>query len=377
MISKFISIDDIKTKATLSFIDIITGLLLLIIGLKIKSSVTSNVISQIVTVATIIPGILLTLFTRKILVGNSISIESMFKNMRLCFFINLILLSYFSFYMLEIFHTSIQYIFLMFFLCLYLSLCSIYLPLSVIWFSLSKNNILFFKVKVFVSSLRLLSAVLALCFQEKSLFILVLATTPFIEFLFFKKNVSNFLLSTLTANQDKKGDNLFSLSLGMVRGLTSIIKIQIDRIFPGVLSTIIIFEAVFAGVLSLYERYFMKDLKPFKILINLKVFWSIILLLIFMFYNFDEPFSLKSKFILFLLTSSTVLPSVLMYDSLKINGVRFVATINILTFVILVMVFISNLFIFKIQSLFLLLYILIPILIFLFCFILSKRRKTF
>jgi len=371
MIKKFLP------KIVFSFIDILTGLLLLIIGFNISSSIWANEISQILTVGTITPGILLTVFTRKILVGNSINIESMFKNMRLCFFINLLLLSYFTLNISVIFHTSIVYMILMFFLCIYLSLCSIYLPLSVIWFTLSKNNKIFFKIKIFVSSLRLLGAVLSLFFQEKSIFILFLATTPFIEFLFFKKNISNFLLSIGKSDQDKKGDNLFSLSVGMVRGLTSIIKIQIERIFPGVLSTIIIFESVFAGILSLYERYFTRDLKPFNFLINIKVFWGIFLILYFFLFDFYEADTIKSKFFLFMICSAALLPSILMYDFLKEEGARFVAMINISSSIFVALIFVFNFFILKIQSLFLFMYIFIPIIIFLLFFISFKRRDFF
>lgn len=369
MIKKFLP------KIVFSFVDILTGLLLLIIGFNISSSIWANEISQILTVGTITPGILLTIFTRKILVGNNISIESMFKNMRLCFFINLLLLSYFTLNISGIFHTSIMNMILMISLCIYLSLCSIYLPLSVIWFSLSKNNKTFFKIKLFVSSLRLLGAVLSLSFQEKSIFILVLATTPLIEFLFFKKNVSNFLLSSRVTDQDKKGDNLFSLSVGTVRGLTSIIKIQIERIFPGVLSTIIIFESVFAGVLSLYERYFTRDLKPFNFLIKIKFFWSIVLILFFILFDFFEADSNESKFFLFMICSAALLPSVLMYDFLKVRGARFVAIINITSSIFVALFFVFNFFILKIQSLFLFMYILIPIIIFLLFFISFKRRE--
>ena len=357
-------------KFFLSFVEILTGILLVLIGFLIQSTDLSNNIAEIVTAGSIIPGILLIIYSRHILVGNNVNFQDLTKNITLCFFINIALLFLFVFHYQKTFSSSESFgIFNSLIFCFFFGFVLIFQPLTSIWFHVVSNAKYFIKIKILISSIRLIGAIFALIIDEKALFITILVSTPMLEFFLFNKdfkslkNMNNFNNSYNQKN-DYQANNIYSISVGFVRMATSIVKIKIERFFPGILATLIIFETIFAGMLSIYEKYFIKDIKPLKLLINIKISFCLLILFAYIVFNNISLNETLFKTLIFIFSISVVLPSILAYASLKKYGALCVSKINFLASSLSIFLLLLNIYYIKNNNFYFFIYIFIPISIF-------------
>jgi hypothetical protein len=363
MIKKF------PPKIVFSIIDILTGISLIFLGFQIESTIYSNEISKIFTIGMIIPGILLVAYIRLILVGNKFDPSGLVKNIFKSIILNILIISIYIFLNLNI--NLLYLIFLVFFF----SLLSSLQPFSVAWYHIVVNKNKFLFVKICISLIRLIGTFLAYFFDEKAIFIFVIYLTPAFEFIIFYNNFK-LLINNKNKIQIKEPVFNFGISVGMVRGVISLTKFFMEKSIPGILSTIIIFESIFSGIQSIYEKYFTRDIKPFNFILSFKKLYVLIIICTYgIFISFYDVYFSESifKLFIFIFCSSIILPSILMYDSLSKYGLFKVKKINIIISSLALIVILLNNYLISSFNLNLLVYICVPMGIF-FSLLVSRKN---
>lgn len=340
-------------------LDLLIGILIAFAGTFLKSTQISSYISIVIVFSTILPGVMLSGYSRKMSLGEMPNIKSFLTLCNFSLALNFILLSLF----ILIFKKNNFSLMFNISVALFFSISSICQTFNAAWFYLYKNKLHFFYVKLFSSSLRLLGIFLAITFKEIALIFLSMSLTQITETIlgikytnFYRKKVSNKSL------ENNKTNLIYGFSQGLSRSTLSIIKIMIELFIGKILSTLLLFEQLVSGLSGIYERYFLGSKKK-----NLWIIFLLWIILIFGSYVFlynESQETFKYKLLLALMASTYLIPICNMYEVMRLKGLLIIAkSLSFVSVLCLTLCFINYLWV-HINFIYGLCYIIMPILLF-------------
>jgi hypothetical protein len=348
-------------KNLLIFLDIFVGIIIFLVIFHAKPSALSSHIAILISISSIFPGIFLASYSRSIVTGKILNVEKLFRKILFSILINFCILSIYFFY----FRTMQAHPFENIFMCTFVSASSSFQALSIVWFYLYDNKKKFFIIKLLSSFLRLSGVAISYITLDLVFFLVINALVPIFEGIVSKFNTVSSNKENIYYVPPRSDTLLFSISVGSSRAVFSVIKIFIEKSMMGALPILLIFEQIIAGMMSIFEKYIVRDFKLSKKLVNIKLIFAIFMLLFLIFYIRFQPSNLANKCLLGFSALITALPAAMNYKIIKNNGLKVIAFITILSSMISIIIALLNYYALHLPMLYLFAYNLLPISIFL------------
>lgn len=342
----------------LIILDVIGGCLLLFSGFFIKTTPLSSLLSVVYVISSVIPGIALSGYVRNIIVGGAFRKNELLKFSLLFFFVNLIANHlYFLF-----FHSNDLLGEQLLLIICFFSFTSICQAFNSIWFYLYQDKKVFVLTKTFAVFLRMLGAILAIVYRELFLIIFFGSLVQVIETI-IGFNLTKNRTSKLAIEDAKYTYLFFGLSIGWSRAIIAVIKIFIEKSIEFVLPTILVFEQISGGVAGLYEKYLVNQIKLWPNIKQILYTWLAISVFLLIDYYFIDFFHIPLKLILFLIVFLNIIPVPFTYYAIKLAGLKVVAfVIFASSFIGLLIVGLNYLYLGR-NSIYLLAYSIVPIIL--------------
>ncbi len=324
-----------------------------------QSSSFSSFFSSVLVGTSILPGFLLASYSRKVVVGHSFDIRQLKKLIKYCFVINMFI----AILLLFLLKTKLKIDFFLYLsTVLFLTASSVSQTLSKIWFYITPDEKKFISIKILLVFIKVFGSALAVIFN---LLVLVLAFNAFASIieailgLKFSQRFNNLK----QIKKSRNDDYLFGFSMGFGRLSNSFIKLAMEHYIGQILSKLLIFEQLAAGLIGLYERYLVRLLNQNYVFNFIKCLLAIIFLVIILFlYSFSCD-QISLTFVIGLMALINLLPASSSYNSIKVNGLFFLAVNLIVISIFSIFLTAANFFIFKSSLLFIVIYTLGPIIL--------------
>lgn len=352
----------------LIFIESIAGIAVLIALFFSQSSSFSSFFSSVLVATSILPGFILASYSRKVVVGHPFDIREVKKLMIYCFVLNIFFAIFFLFLKTNFVIDYLLYLSIV----LFLTATNISQILSKIWFYIYPDEKIFTNTKIILVAIKILGSILAI---KLNLLVLVLAFNAFASIIeaIFGLKFSTRPTKVVQIKKSNNNDYLFGFSMGLGRLSNSIIKLAIEHYIGHILSKLIIFEQLTAGLIGLYERYLVRLLNHNYILNFTKCMLGIIFLAIILFlFSFTRD-QVSLTIAIGLMALINLLPTSSSYNSIKVNGLFFLASNLIIISIFSIVLTVANYFIFKSSLLFIAIYTLGPILLLFLNLIQTKK----
>lgn len=349
-------------------LDIFTGLLLAYIAFLIKPSKFASFISVVYIFTIIIPGLFLSGYARKACLGDAPRREKLISHVLNIFLINFIVSLFFIF-----FFKKQDYNFdLILYVVSFFSLASVFQPLNIIWYYIYEDKKIYLNVKILASVIRLLGGILSVAYNEIAYILFATALTQITDGFFGIRFINEKSLTKNTKTKETRASYmLYGISIGISRGVLSIIRILIERLIGSYLPTLLLFEQIFAGTAGLYEKYFLLLKSLPKKIEYFKYFWATGVFTYFLFFYLGLIKILSYQILVGLMSSLTLLPVFYMYKLIKQSGLKVVARISILISIGALLLCLVNYFFINNNLVYGLAYMIIPM----FQFLIYKSYK--
>ncbi|QDC81660.1 hypothetical protein FIT82_04145 [Candidatus Methylopumilus universalis] len=350
-------------------LDVAIGLAIAIVGFLFKPTHLASFISVVYVTSTIVPGLILTGYARKVSLGYIPNIRNILVNSLIAFFITLFITLFF----IMLFKRSGEDFRIIFTTVTFFSIASVCQSLNIIWYYAYENKNDYLKIKLFTTFIRAMGILCSIVYKEISFVLISLSFTQITDAFFGIHNLKKSKINEQVIAPEKNSTYLiFGLSIAISRSVLSIIKVMIEQLVGSFLPILLLFEQVFSGISGLYERYLL----GFKNLPNriryLKYGWIFFVLGYYMAYHIKYSNILNYQLLLALMASLSILPTYYTYNLIRSHGLIELARVSILTsFLILVLCFV-NYYQFQIIEFYGVLYMMMPILLFIF---LTNRKK--
>lgn len=351
-------------------LDIVIGLAIAIVGFLFKPTLFASFISVVYVTSTIIPGLILTGYARKVSLGYIPNIRNISVNSLITFFITLLI----NLFFIMLFKRSGEHFGVIFTVVAFFSIASVCQSLNIIWYYVYENKKDYLKVKLFASFIRGLGILYSIIYKEISFVLISLSFTQITDAFFGIKNLKKLKANKQIITPEKNSAYIiFGLSIAISRSVLSLIKVMIEQLVGSFLPILLLFEQVFSGISGLYERYLLDFKKIPNKIRYFKYGWIFLVLSYYLAYHIRYSNILNYQLLLALMASLSILPTYYTYNLIRSHGLIEVAKVSILTsFLILVLCFV-NYYQFQVIEFYGVLYMMMPILLFIFF---TNRKKS-
>ncbi len=351
-------------------LDVAVGLAIAIVGFLFKPTPFASFISVVYVTSTIAPGLILTGYARKVSLGYIPKIRNILLNSLIAIFITLLTTLFF----IILLKRSGEDFRIILTVVSFFSIASVCQSLNIIWYYAYKNKSDYLKVKLFSSFIRGLGILSSILYKEISYILISLSFTQITDAFYGIQNLKKSKVNKKVIYGEKKSTYvIFGLSIAISRSILSMIKVMIEQLVGSFLPVLLLFEQVFSGISGLYERYLLDFKKIPSNIKNFKYVWIFFVVSYYLAYHIKYSNILNYQLLLALMASLSILPTYYTYSLMRSHGLIEVAKVSIITsFIILALCFI-NFYKFHIVEFYGILYMLTPILLFIF---LTNRKKV-
>ncbi len=336
-------------------LDVLCGIFLVVTVFILKPTYFSSKISLLITLGSIIPGLFLSGVSRNIVVNNFVKKRILYKSLIYSIAFNSIFLLIF-YYLNDKGDPNIS-VFLA--IILAISFSSSSQVLSRAWFYIYGYTKYFFIIKLVTTFFRLFFVFFAFVFHNISLILISNILISLVELsagLYFF-NTKNFKLRNFKDFKKEQKENLaVGATVGISRISTSTLKVLIENYIGSILSHLLIFEQISTGLVSIYEKYYVRVFRETKKIYIAKFLFSAFIL----FFLIEHVFFNKSSVIpiplILLISMTSALPASSNYELIKIKGVMAYSKNSLINSIFIFILIGLNYFFIKISFLYIIIY---------------------